>query len=116
MARLSKTAPTTAVDLVEEFLESQAVAIMLGYAAQAGPNQVSLACHDLRAGRPAVVDSAMLPPEIAVEFHDTVRLTSVRLRLQRGERPEIMDDRAPVVVDPEEPTVETQPLEVVGGE
>lgn len=90
MARLSKAAPTTAVDLVQEFLESQAVARMLVYAAQAGPNQVSLALHDLRAGRPAVVDSALLPPEIAAEFFDTGRHTSLRLRLQRGERPEVV--------------------------
>lgn len=112
MARMSKTAPTLTDDLVQDYLESQAVAVMLGYAAQAGPNQVSLACHDLRAGRPAIVDSALLPPEVSVEFHDTVRLTSVRLRLQRGERPEIMDDRAPVVEEPEEPTADTVPLEV----
>ncbi|MCT1639742.1 hypothetical protein [Dietzia cinnamea] len=95
---MSKTAPTVAVDLVQEFLESSAVAQMLGYAAQAGPNQVSLACHDLRHGRAVIIDSALLPPEISVEFHDTVRLTSVRLRLQRDHAPEIMDDRAPVDV------------------
>ncbi|MBB0993782.1 hypothetical protein G6010_05380 [Dietzia sp. SLG510A3-3B2-2] len=113
MARMNTTSRATAVDLVDDFLESPAVAQMLGYAAQAGPNQVSLACHDLRAGRAVVVDSALLPAEVSGEFHDPVRLTSVRLRLQRGHAPEVVDDRAPVVAEePEEPTVDTVPLEV----
>jgi hypothetical protein len=113
MARLSKTSRVAADDLVQEFLDSPAVAVMLGYSAQAGPNAVSLACHDLRRGRAAVVDSALLPVEIAAEFHDRDRLTSLRLRLCRGNAPELVhDDRPPVMVEPEEPTVDTEPLEV----
>ncbi|MEW1936002.1 hypothetical protein AB0331_01360 [Dietzia maris] len=113
MARMNTTSRATAVDLVDDFLESQAVARMLGYAEMAGPNAVSLACHDLRQGRPVVVDSALLPSEISGEFHDPDRLTSVRLRLQRGHAPEVVDDRRPdVVEEPEEPTVDTVPLEV----
>lgn len=113
MARLSKTAPTVAVDLVDDFLGSQAVARMLGYAEMAGPNAVSLACHDLRQGRAVVVDSALLPSEVSGEFFDPVRLTHVRVRLQRGERPEVVDNRAPVVPEePEEPSADTVPLEV----
>lgn len=110
MARLSKTAPTTDVDLVDDFLGSQAVARMLGYAAQAGPNAVSLAVHDLRQGRPAVVDSALLPAEVSGEFFDPVRLTSVRLRLQRGHAPEVViPERAAVAPEvTEEATEEVQ--------
>ena len=113
MARMSKASRAAAVDLVDDFLGSQAVARMLGYAEMAGPNAVSLAVHDLRQGRPVVVDSALLPSEVSGEFFDPVRLTSVRLRLQRGHAPEVVDDRRPdVVEEPEEPTVDTMPLEV----
>ncbi|MBB1037841.1 hypothetical protein [Dietzia natronolimnaea] len=110
---MNTTSRATAVDLVDDFLESPAVAVMLGYAEMAGPNAVSLACHDLRQGRPAVVDSALLPPEVSREFFDTARLTSVRLRLQRDHAPEVVDERRPEVVEePEEPTADTVPLEV----
>ena len=105
MARMNTTARAVATDLVDEFLESQAVARMLAYAEMAGPNQVSLAVHDLRRGRPAVVDSALLPEEIAVDFFDRHRHLSLRLRLQRGQRPEVVDDRAPAVVDDVEEVV-----------
>jgi len=105
MARMSTASRAAAVDLVDDFLGSQAVARMLGYAEMAGPNAVSLACHDLRHGRAVVVDSALLPSEVSGEFFDPVRLTSVRLRLQRDHAPDVVEE-------PEEPTVDTMPLEV----
>ena len=112
MARLSKAARVT-TDLVQEFLTSPATRQMILYAEMAGPNPVSRAADDLRRGRAAVVDSALLPSEIAGEFHDRGALTSVRVRLQRGKAPEVVDDRAPAVVDDvEEPTADTVPLEV----
>lgn len=77
MARLAN-APAFVGDLVKEFLDSPAVARMLAYAADAGPNQVSLACHDLRKGKPAVVDSALLLPEIAVDYFDGQAFASMR--------------------------------------
>lgn len=111
MARLSKTAPTTDVDLVDDYLTSPVVRQMHLYAEMAETqNPVTRACEALRRGDPAVVDPSALPAEIAGEFFDPVRLTHVRVRLQRGHAPEVVDDRAPVV--PEEPTVDTVPLEV----
>ncbi|MCT2264494.1 hypothetical protein M3F32_07810 [Dietzia cinnamea] len=108
---MSKTAPTVAVDLVDEFLESPAVARMLGYAEMAGPNAVSLAVHDLRQGRPAVVDSALLPPEWAADYFDRAAHASLRLRLQRGHAPEVViPERAAVAPEVTEEATE----EVVG--
>lgn len=105
MARMNTTSRASTADLVDEYLESGAVAVMLSYSAHSGPNAVSLAVHDLRKGRPAVIDSALLPEEIRGEWFDRDRLTSLRLRLQRDRAPEVVEDRAPVVV---EPTVEPE--------
>ena len=107
MARMNTTARAAATDLVQEFLESQAVARMLGYAEMAGPNPVSRAADDLRRGRAAVVDSALLPTEVAGDFFDRHRHLSLRLRLQRGQRPEVV-----IPERSEEPTVDTVPMEV----
>ncbi|MFJ5872318.1 hypothetical protein ACIQD2_14360 [Dietzia maris] len=110
---MSTASRAAAVDLVDDFLGSPAVARTLAYAEMAGPNAVSLACHDLRKGRPAIVDSALLPPEVSGDYFDRDAHTSLRLRLQRGIAPEVVDDRRPdVVEEPEEPTVATVPIEV----
>ena len=116
MARL--TAPTGPVgDLVDDYLTSPAVAQMHLYADMAGTqNPATRAAAALRRGDAAVVDASALPHEVAAEFFDPHRLTHARVRLQRGEAPEVVDDtvvplRQPEP-DPDEPTVATQPMEV----
>ena len=112
MARLSAPTRTTPVDLVDDYLGSPVVRQMHLYAEMAdGHNPVTRACEALRAGRPAVVDSGSLPRKIAREFFDPDEMIHVRLRLQRGHAPEVVDDRPPVV--PEEPTVDEAFLEEV---
>ncbi|MFN3762667.1 MAG: hypothetical protein ACK4WK_05620 [Anaerolineae bacterium] len=94
--RPRKPTRTTAVDLVDDYLRSPVVAQMLAYAEMAdGHNPVTRACEALRAGRPAVVDSGSLPRKIAREFFDPEERIHVRLRLQRGHAPEVVDDRPP---------------------
>lgn len=90
---------TTTEDLGDDYLGSPVVRQM----------HLIRACEALRAGRPAVVDSGSLPREIAREFFDPNERIHVRLRLQRGHSPEVVDDRppeAPVVPNVDDDSVE----------